>query len=320
LPDDTGVILSTGFTGRTVSGKTASDISWIVGGVRNPGDLTWTLAGGGPTGTALFDTVDAQGHFAPDLNIGNEGPWSVTIPLTLTVPQIRIENVVLDWQHFNNAGDLQSVSRSANWTVSVTGSSSGLLGSVTTGGVSGISGVETLAFPSPLTLSDAETWELTIFVTGADSTGNNTGLDAVTVNGTALPPPDDFHSWISDPAFGLDPAEQGFTHDPDEDGLANGLEAWFGTHPGQFDPGLVADRAATFIHPRNEHPPADVSGFYEWSPNLSDWYAGGSGPAGGPTVTLIPVTVGTATATVTATASEQIDRLFLRVGASQSVP
>jgi hypothetical protein len=37
----------------------------------------------------------------------------------------------------------------------------------------------------------------------------------------------------------LDPAEQGFVLDPDGDRLANGLEAWFGTHPGEFTPGLA---------------------------------------------------------------------------------
>ena len=67
----------------------------------------------GPTAwdTALFDSANAQGHFAPDLNLGNEGPWSVTIPVILTAPQVIIEDVVLDWQHFNNAGAFQGVAR-----------------------------------------------------------------------------------------------------------------------------------------------------------------------------------------------------------------
>jgi hypothetical protein len=60
-----------------------------------------------------------------------------------------------------------------------------------------------------------------------------------------------------------------------------------------------------------------VSGFYEWSPNLVDWYASGNGPGGGPTVILVPDTVGTTT-TVTASASEALDILFLRAGASQN--
>ena len=52
------------------------------------------------------------------------------------------------------------------------------------------------------------------------------------------------------------------------------------------------------------------------APNLSDWYASGSGPAGGPTVSFVPNTEGTTT-TVTATASEVMVKLFLRVRVMQ---
>jgi hypothetical protein len=67
-------------------------------------------------------------------------------------------------------------------------------------------------------------------------------------------------------------------------------------------------------HPQNENPPSDLAGFYQWSPNLVDWYAGDEleGPAGGPTVTISPNTVGTTTVTVTA--SEVLGSLFLRAG------
>ena len=79
-PAIAATILSTDFAGRIVSGKTASNIPWTVVGVQAPGDLTWVQEGGGPTNTALFDTPDAQGCFAPEMNIDNDGPWSVTIP------------------------------------------------------------------------------------------------------------------------------------------------------------------------------------------------------------------------------------------------
>lgn len=143
-------------------------------------------------------------------------------------------------------------------------------------------------------------------------------------NGDAIlrfkPVSDDFNSWISDPSFGLDPAERGFAFDPDGDDLANGIEAWLGTHPGEFNAGfadLVFDgTTATFAHPQNDDPPRDLTGFYEWSPNLDDWYANGSGPADGPTVSFVPNTEGTTT-TVTATASEVMVKLFLRVRVMQ---
>jgi hypothetical protein len=131
-----------------------------------------------------------------------------------------------------------------------------------------------------------------------------------------------FGFWIAHPSRGLALADRGFDADPDGDSLANGLEAWFGTRPDQFDAGLTAvavdGTTFTFSHPRNENAPSDLSGFYEWSPNLADWYAGDGidGPAGGPAVLISPNTVDTTT-TVTATASEPLERLFLRIGVLQ---
>jgi alpha-tubulin suppressor-like RCC1 family protein len=316
------VILSTDFTGRTVSGKTASGIPWTVGGVQDPGDLTWVLEGGGPAGTSLFDTANAQGHFAPDLNIGNEGPWSVMIPLTLTIPQLQVDDVVLDWQHFNNSGDFQTEDRSADWTIRATGSTSGLIGSVTTANVNAISGVETLAFTPPLVLTNAETYQLKISVTGSNPTGNNTGLSGLTINGAAGDPPDNFGDWIANPDFGLDPGDRDFGDDPDGDRLANGLESWLGTHPNDFNPGLTglaSDGTRTILtHPRNENPPGDVSGFYEWSLDLIEWFAGDGmdGPPAGPTVTITAGINGASTI-VTATTSEIRGLLFLRLGVRQ---
>lgn len=207
-------LAATDFTGRKVSGRTASEIPWTVSGVENPGNLTWANEGAGPTNTGLFDTPDAQGHFAPDLNIDNEGPWSVTIPLRPTAPELTLTAVVIDWRHFNNQGLFQTASRSANWTVSVTGSVSGLLGSVTASGVSGLAGRQTLTFGPPLALSNRESYGVKIHVTGT-TTGNNTSLDAVSIEGstgaaapTALlplsiaPAQDGFHlSWPSRPGM-----------------------------------------------------------------------------------------------------------------------
>ena len=130
----------------------------------------------------------------------------------------------------------------------------------------------------------------------------------------------DFNSWIDD--FGLAPADQDFADDSDGDGLENGLEAWFGTHPGQWTSGL-ADVSSTnlttiFTHPQNTTPPDDLTGYYEWSPNLSDWYPSGDGPSGGPVITFTASTTGTTTTvTATASASEGSERIFLRAGVSQ---
>ncbi|BCX47984.1 repeat regulator of chromosome condensation domain-containing protein [Haloferula helveola] len=135
-------------------------------------------------------------------------------------------------------------------------------------------------------------------------------------------PVENFLSYITDPAFALDVGEQDFTDDPDRDRLANGLEAWFGTNPGDFSSGLAnltTDGTVTiFTHPLNPTRPADVTGFYEWSPNLTDWFPGDgvAGPPGGPTLTFSVATIGD-TSTVTATTSEPVGRIFLRAGVRQ---
>ena len=129
-----------------------------------------------------------------------------------------------------------------------------------------------------------------------------------------------FASWIDGYEVG---GLTGFGDDADGDNLDNGLEAWFGTHPGEFSQGLTGLSSdgitMTVDHPQNENPPSELNAFYEWSPNLLDWYGSGIGPAGGATVTIVPVTTGNST-TVTATASEALTQLYLRIGVMQNAP
>lgn len=135
--------------------------------------------------------------------------------------------------------------------------------------------------------------------------------------------PNNFNSYISNPAFGIDAGDQDFNDDPDGDLLANGLEAWFGTHPDKYSSGIANvvrnGNTITFTHPFNISPPSDVSGSYEWSLNLVDWYAGDgvSGPSGGPTVTMTHATSG-ATTTVTTTLSQAEAKIFLRAVVTRS--
>ena len=185
------VIAGTDFTGRTVSGLVVSNIAWTTLGVDDPGDLTAINESPGSL-PGIFDTANSAGHFAPDKNTGNEGPWSVDVPLVVAAgfTSVTLETVDLDWQHFNNSGVFQGVDRSIDWTVSVTGSASGPLGTVAALNVTGTSGIETLTFGSPLLLPATETYLLNINATGSNATGNNTGLDGLTINGTALAVPE----------------------------------------------------------------------------------------------------------------------------------
>jgi hypothetical protein len=131
--------------------------------------------------------------------------------------------------------------------------------------------------------------------------------------------PNTYNAWIGDPALGIAAADRGFGLDLDGDGLTNGVEAWFGTDPRAFTDG-PANRGTngtttTFTHPRNPQAPGDLTGYYQWSPNLSDWYAGDGidGPPSGPKVNIVASPAGTTT-TVTATASKAMPKIFLRAG------
>jgi len=99
-----------------------------------------------------------------------------------------------------------------------------------------------------------------------------------------------FESWIA--GFSLDPADQDFLDDPDQDGMANGIEHVFGTSPNAPSTGIsgVTSTASslTFRHPLNPDLAEDVSYAYEWSSDLSDWRSGGEMNAGGTRVGIAP--------------------------------
>ena len=186
------ILLSTDFSGRSVAGKTANDVVWTSNGLSAPSSLT--AVDEAPTSgafSALFDTASSQGHFAPDKNIGNEGPWSATIPVTLTTPQVSLESVDIDWQHFTNSGTLQGPARGVRWTVTVTGSLSGLLANGTaSASADAVSGINNVAFAAPLALDNSETYDIRIFVENNGNTiGNNTGFDGLSFNGEVIPEP-----------------------------------------------------------------------------------------------------------------------------------
>jgi arylsulfatase A-like enzyme len=281
------------------------------GSFENPGNVGEVNNSWGTTPTSWNDTgttpyeVASPGHFAAAAH----GYWSGYLGNMQTISQSLGVAV--------NDGDILEVSFDGG---------RGLDSNNTAGG-----GVIECAFfvggirysmTADTTLQTQGTWQQYTHNVTIANTGDLT-LEFKSVSGTpwidhvrnlTVTRASDYNTYISDPAFGLDPAVQGVDADPDGDRIFNGLEAWFGTHPGTYNSGLVLRATdgltSTFSHPRNASPPSDQSGIYEWSPNLVDWYLGDGidGSPSGPTVSISPTQSG-----AIAVASEQIEILFLRI-------
>lgn len=104
--------------------------------------------------------------------------------------------------------------------------------------------------------------------------------------------------------------------DPDGDRIPNLAEAAFGTLP--MSPDSVISTITTgvsgglsFQHPYNLTMPDDIITSYQWSLDLSDWYASGENSSEGKTVNIAP-TLDSGTATVIATPNATMNELFVR--------
>lgn len=164
---------------------------------------------------------------------------------------------------------------------------------------------------------------------GADDGTIGTGVVSLTGDRifhaalTAMPAPD-FSSWINGfPAVG---GQNGFTDDPDGDGLKNGVENFFGSNPSAPNTGITeiskSGNTITFRHPQNPLLASDVTATYQWSTDLVTFHDDGAA-SGGTTVTFSPSEndpisgITTVTVTVNGVVPE---RLFVVVSVVQSAP
>jgi len=194
-PPSPEVILSTELTGRTVSGATASDIPWTTNGVADPGDLTATHP--------LFNTGDAQGRFAVDRNIHNEGDWSVDVPLGVQSDNVSLADVAMDVFIYSNGGALQTSQRDVDILVELLDSGLAVIDSDTALDIYANSGSAvqpqgiTLDFSGNELIANTD-YTLRITATGQGS-GNNAGIDNLNVTGAlstfVIPEPASLMIW-----------------------------------------------------------------------------------------------------------------------------
>lgn len=194
------VVLSTDFNGRTISGATASNLTWTTNGVVNPGNLT-AVAGtpsiASPPPMTLFSTAAAANRFAVNRNIQNESPWYVDIPLQiLDGVYVELGMVTLDAFIFDNNGNLQGPNRDLDMTLALLSSSLSVIDSFSVLDIYPNAGTLSPAQPRAVsfdlfgnTLVAGGLYYLRLTASSNQTIGNNAGIDNLVVNGQVVPEP-----------------------------------------------------------------------------------------------------------------------------------
>ncbi len=131
------------------------------------------------------------------------------------------------------------------------------------------------------------TASFTVRVTGANALSSTQAFSLAVK--PAPPAPGTYAAWIdAHPAVG---GKTAFDDDPDGDGIRNGMERYLGADPSQAAGAPALAQIAgtplemTFRHSRGHDLATDVTVSYEWSPDLTHWYAAGA-TGNGVTVTI----------------------------------
>jgi hypothetical protein len=194
------VLASTNFDGRTLpSANVASSLTWTTNGLDDPGDMAAFNAAA--SSQAIFNgNALVQDMFVPGINTGNGNTfWTTSLNLTVASGStVSLTDVTFDYWSING-GQNQNVVRGSDFTLTLKDPSDAVVGSVevldtlSPNGTGGIP-VVTMTFPTPVDLIALGTYTLEIKggdYSGDDETGNHTGIDNLSINGTvaAVPEP-----------------------------------------------------------------------------------------------------------------------------------
>lgn len=190
------VVLSTDLSGTSYDSgtNTLSDITWTTDGVSAPassltavlGSAKDALTGSAPTGFLVGED-----------NVGSGGSWSTSFSFDLTGDDLNLTSIEIDYSYFQLNGTLQSnTGLNTNFTVTVTGSSSGVLNSTLLAGQTLVSlspettGTLTYNYATALDLNGLETYTVEIAVTNSGvNQGTFAGVGGITLNATPVPEP-----------------------------------------------------------------------------------------------------------------------------------
>lgn len=180
---EAAVIAATTFddTVKSAASQTMTGIDWtgddLVAVTANTSVTTVASADDG-----YFTSGFGATGFAPDQNVGSEGPWAATFELTLNGTTTgTLTGISLDYQGLTNSGSNNGGNQSPEVTISVNGTTFDSVKTTPT-----IAG--TLTFTDTAALVNGLN---TIVITASNdtTTGYNLGIDNLTFTGTLVPEP-----------------------------------------------------------------------------------------------------------------------------------
>jgi VCBS repeat-containing protein len=185
-------LASTDFDDSAIGGSSniKTTLNWTVTGVEDPGDMAALNAAGNPQ-TVFDGNAFVQDIFIPGLNTGNGNTfWTTDVPITVSAGS----DVTLTDVTFNSVSvsgsQVENVNRRNDYTVTLLDPSGGTVEEITVADTSAGTGdgqpLVTFDF-ADVALTESGTYTLRIKggdFAGSGETGNHTGIDNLSINGT----------------------------------------------------------------------------------------------------------------------------------------